>query len=243
VTSLAIRPAPRRIRRRPLARRPRRPPTLAERELLSVAGAVGSPVHDAVGARVGSVEDLVVGWDTDELHPPLAGLLVRARLRRGFVPVEEIARLDDDSVRLRGRLVLHDVLSATGTLALARDVLDRQIVDVDGSDVARVSDLVLGRTPEGIRLVGADVSLRTLARRLGTPSMRRRVAADRVYDWTSVAAFSVRAAEEAGSVLALTRAAGQLRALPAETLEAMLGDLPPGERDRLAAHVAREPRR
>ena len=203
---------------------------------MSVAGAVGSPVHDGAGVRVGSVEDLVVVWSAGEPHPPLAGLLVRARLQHGFVPIEEIARLDDDSVRLRGRLVLHDASPPTGTLALARDVVDRQIVDVDGADVARVSDLVLGRTPDGIRLVGTDVSLRTLARRLGTRSMRRRVSVDRVYEWGSVAAFSMPAGE-AGSVLRLTRAAAQLRALRPEALEAILGDLPPGERDRLAAHV------
>jgi len=232
---------PRRVRRRLLSRRHRRPLPVGAGELLSVAGAVGSPVYDAAGKRVGALHDLVVSWDTGEPHPPLAGVVVRARRSRGFVPAGAIAALEGDSVRLEGSFDPLPVVRGPGMVALAHDVLDRQIVDVDGADVTRVSDLVLGRTPDGIRLVGSDVSARTLVRRLGPPAMRRRVAVARVYDWASVAAFSVRGAGQAGSVLALTSAAAKLGALRPETLEALLGDLPPHERDRLAAHVAPGP--
>lgn len=104
-----------------------------------------------------------------------------------------------------------------------------------------MSDLVLGRFPDGFRLVGADVSVRTLLRRLGPASMRRRVAVERVYDWASVAAFSVRGAGEVGSVLRLTNAAAQLGTLRPDELERLLGDLPPHERLQFAEHLAAKP--
>jgi magnesium transporter len=236
MTSFALRPVPRRARRGPLERR--RPHRVdADAELLSVAGAVGSPVYDGSGARVGTLDDVVVRWDPTEPHPPFAGAIVRARRRRSFVPHAAIADLRRDELRLEGLLEHRPPERQPWLVALAHDVLDRQIVDVDGADVVRVSDLVLGRVPEGLRLLGADVSARTLLRRLGPASLRRRVARERVYDWASVAAFSARGAGEAGSVLHLTNAVARLRERGPAEIDALLADLPAHERAQLAEHA------
>ena len=239
MSSHALRPTLHRIRRRPLSHRRRRKIAVAG-ELISVAGVVGSPVYDDAGRRVGSLHDLVVRWDSGESHPSLWGVVLRSRFRHAFVPASAIAALEPDSLRLTGDFEPRPVERQPGLVALANDVLDRQIVDAGGADIVRVSDLVLGRLPDGIRLVGADVSVRTLLRRLGPAALRRRVAPDRVYDWAGVAAFSVRGPGEAGSVLRLTTAAAELATLRADELELLLGDLPPAERAQLAAHVAGE---
>jgi sporulation protein YlmC with PRC-barrel domain len=204
--------------------------------LLSVAGAVGSPVYDGFGTCVGTLDDVVVRWDPAEPHPPLAGAIVRVRRRRSFVPHAAIAGLLRDEMRLGGPFEHRPPERQPWLVALAHDVLDRQIVDVDGADVVRVSDLVLGRRPDGLRLVGADVSARTLLRRLGPASLRRRVARERVYDWASVAAFSARGAGEASSVLHLTNAAARLRERGPAEVDALLADLPAHERAQLAEH-------
>lgn len=239
MSSHALRPTLRRIKRRPLSHRRRRKVAVAG-ELISVAGVVGSPVYDEAGRRIGSLHDLVVCWNSGEPHPLLWGAVVSARLKHTLVPAAAIAALESDCVRLGGRLEPRAVERQPGLVALANDVLDRQIVDAGGADIVRVSDLVLGRLPDGIRLVGADISARTLLRRLGPAGLRRRVAPERVYDWAGVAAFSVRGPGEAGSVLRLTTAAAQLATLRPDELETLLGDLPPAERAQLTAHVAGE---
>ena len=239
MSSHALRPTLHRIRRRPLSQRRRHVVAVAG-ELISVAGVVGSPVYDEAERRVGSLHDLVVRWDSGESHPLLCGAVVSARLKHTFVPAAAIAALEPACVRLGGHLEPCPVERHAGLVALAHDVLDRQIVDTGGADIARVSDLVLGRLPDGIRLVGADVSARTLLWRLGPAALRRRVARERVYDWAGVAAFSVRGPGEAGSVLRLTTAAAELSALRPDELELLLGDLPPAERAQLAAHIARK---
>jgi len=236
MTNAAIRPVPRRVRRRSLGfHTPRRLETDAE--LLSIAGTVGSGVVDASGKLVGRLDDLVVHWSEDEPHPPLAGAIVRFIVRRAFVPMSSIAELRPEELLLRHTTELRPVERKAWLVALAHDVLDRQIVDVDGSDVKRVSDLLLGRLPGGLRLVGVDVSVRTLLRRLGPASLRRHVATDRVYDWASVAAFSKRGAGEASSVLQLTQALDALRKKGPADLQALLEDLPVGERAKLERHV------
>ena len=239
MTAHALWPAQKRLHRVPLhRRRPRRP--VAEAELLSLAGLVGAPVLDAERRRVGRIVDLVVRWDGGDSHPPLAGVIVSRLRKHAFVAADGIGQLEPDYVQLESTAGHGPVVRAPGLVALAHDVLDRQIVDVDGLEVVRVSDLVLGRVDDGIRLVGADVSQRTLLRRLGPARMRRRVAPDRVFDWASVGAFSVRAAGEAGSVLRLNKAAAQLSKLRPPELEKLLSDLKPGEGRQLGAAIRKK---
>ena len=240
MTLQALRPSLGRISRARLVRRRAHRPVNAQIELLSVAGAVGSPVYDGSGLRVGTLDDLVVRWDPGEPHPPVHAAVVRVHRSRTLMPAAAFASLLPDALRLTGPLEDHPLELESGLVALAHAVIDRQIVDVDGANVVRVSDLVLGRMPDGLRLVGADVSARTLLRRLGPARLRRKVAVERVYDWASVAAFSVRGAGEAGSVLALASAASRLRTFGHAELEALLGDLPAHERDQLTASITRD---
>ena len=236
----AIRRGPKRLRRPAMPHRHRRvvPPGLRSR-LLSVAGAIGAPVVEPSGARIGSLADVLVRWDTGDAHPPVDGVIVRIGRTLSFVNADAIALFSPRRIETAGPFF--PVSSGDpGIVALAHDVLDRQIVDVDGVDIVRVSDLALGVGADGMRLVGVDVSARTLLRRLGPAWLRRRVAVDRQCDWASVGAFSVRAPGEAGSVLKLTEAAGRLAAVEPTELGLLLSDLPPNEGRALGAAVERE---
>ncbi len=61
-------------------------------------------------------------------------------------------------------------------LRLAKDLLDKQIVDTHGAKVVRVNDLQLEETGGQMRLVGADVGLRGLLRRVGGEGVAERAA-------------------------------------------------------------------
>jgi CBS domain-containing protein len=61
-------------------------------------------------------------------------------------------------------------------LRLGRDLLDKQIVDTHGAKVVRVNDLQLEEKGGQLRLVGADVGLRGLLRRMGGERAAERMA-------------------------------------------------------------------
>jgi magnesium transporter len=233
MTAFALRPTPRGLRRRALPRRPHRRVSPDPR-LVSVAGAVGARVHDVDAHLVGVLDDVVIG-SVEDRHPPVAGVMVRVPHGRTFVPIAAVADIRPHAVVLTGPLQGTATARPAGLVALAHDVLDRQIVDVDGADVVRVSDLVLGNDGRGFRLVGVDVSMRTLFRRLGPASLRRCVSPERVYDWTAVGAFSERGADGGSSILHLTSAAADLRRRAPADVAQLLADLPPHERGRLAS--------
>ena len=78
--------------------------------------------------------------------------------------------------RLRNRLeTTPEAQLPTEALRLARDLLDKQIVDTHGAKVVRVNDLQLSDVDGQLRLVGADVGLRGLLRRVGAESLAERV--------------------------------------------------------------------
>jgi len=95
---------------------------------------------------------------------------------------EKVVRWADLAQEI-GHLRLRSRLEATppaqlppDALRLARDLLDKQIVDTHGAKVVRVNDLQLSEVDGQLRLVGADVGLRGLLRRVGAEGVAERIA-------------------------------------------------------------------
>jgi hypothetical protein len=176
--------------------------------LVSVAGITGAPVVHRAGAEVGTLVDLVVRWE-GEPYPPLTGLVVRVGRRLAWVPADTIDELEQRRVVLRSaRVDLRDFARRPNEVKLVDDVIDHQMVDVDGVRVFRAADLFLARVGDGHRLVGADVGFATLLRRLGPARWRARPHPDRVIDWAAIQPFS-----DPGEPVRLSRANSELRKL------------------------------
>ncbi len=204
--------------------------------IVSVAGMIGTPVRDQTGAEVGRLVDVVARLYSEERYPPVTGLVVRVGRRRAFLDAPAIAGVGHGGVTLRtARLDLRDFARRPGEVLLARDVLDHQLVDVDGVQVIRASDLFLAWVGGRALLVGVDVSLQSLLRRIGPRRLRRRPTPDKVIDWDAVAPFSEHST--AGPATVQLRASQQaLRRLRPAELADLLEDLGrPARRELLAA--------
>jgi magnesium transporter len=132
---------------------------------------IGAPVRDPDGRVVAKVSDLLVAADAD--YPSFDALALKPR--KGdtrTVPWSAVQVRDDGGVAL-----LTDLSDAPlfdpppHELSLARQVLDHQIIDVNGVRVVRVNDLQIARANGNYRLVGVDISTAGLLRRLGAGRM------------------------------------------------------------------------
>lgn len=152
---------------------------------MSVAALVGTPVVNTAGDEAGRLVDVVVAGGGD--YPPVIGLVVRIGRRHVWIRARQVAKLGPDEVRLSSaRLDLDDYLRRPGEIRLIEDVLDHQLVDVDGARVVRAADLYLVHTPNGIRLVGVDVGFRTLLRRVRSTRALRHPEPGQVVDWAAI---------------------------------------------------------
>ena len=157
-----------------------------------LSGVVGRPVRDGQGEPIGKVDDLIVA--VGDRYPPVTGLVIQAARRRIFLPWTAVESLDEHGVMLHTRTIDIGVFQQRpNEILLRKDLLDRQIVDIDGRRVVRVNDLRLDEVGGALHLVAVDVGAAGLARRFGFEgSFRtiarglRRPAPERYIDWEDV---------------------------------------------------------
>src|SRR5207245_5643205 len=100
---------------------------------------------DGDGNVLGTLHDLVV---VPLEHPTrIAYLVVRARPADWFIPADTLASITGGAVRLRAGRMDAASLPADSVLLLQRDLLDQQIIDVQGRKVVRVNDVELDAQP------------------------------------------------------------------------------------------------
>lgn len=161
-------------------------------ELISLVGLLGSPIRDIAGKRIGQVDDVVVRWSDGDVHPPVSGITSKVG---DAVALIEIGAADvaQTAVRLRtSRVLVDEAARRPAHIALGRDVLDHQLVDVKNVQVVRAADVYLVITSDGMRVAGVDVSLRAFLRRAFRVRRGFRPPG-RLVDWAELQAFATRA--------------------------------------------------
>jgi magnesium transporter len=162
--------------------------------MLYLSQVLGRPIRDLEGEHVATIKDVVIRLGEDE-HPPVTGFVARYRRRDFFLLRWRIAEFGEQGVRLNSDILdLRPFVRRDGEVLLARDVLDKQLIDVDGKRVVRVNDVQIIEAAGEWRVTGADVSLQGLWRRLapaGFIGTRRPV---EVIDWADVGYLATDAA-------------------------------------------------
>jgi CBS domain-containing protein len=158
--------------------------------VLFLSQIVGRPVRDPADEPVGTIADLIVA--IGDQYPPVTGLVVKNEGRQIFVPWRSVERLDAAGARLRARTIdIGKFQRREDEILLKGDLLDKQIVDIEGRKVIRVNDVSLDKVEGSYRVVAVDVGAAGLLRRLGGPwvtlarNMKLPVAA-RYIDWQDV---------------------------------------------------------
>jgi len=158
--------------------------------LVSVAGLIGRPVRDPEGREIGRLVDIVVRHG-EETYPPVSGLIVKVANRKSFINGARIDKLTPNEIVLSStKINLESFQRRAGESLLDADVLDHQIVDVDGLRVVRTSDLYLAPFDKEIRVIGVDISFMSFLRRLFPGSLARRPTPDHIIDWAAVASLT-----------------------------------------------------
>ncbi len=131
-----------------------------------VSEIINKPVLDQKGEEIGRLKDIVIS--PGEPFPAVSALIVAAGRTIYLIPW--------DIVNLFNRRVISvNVISSQlapasvvpSDILIGRDMLDKQIVDINGAKLVRVNDLELGDVSGKLCLVAADIGLRGILRRLG----------------------------------------------------------------------------
>jgi CBS domain-containing protein/sporulation protein YlmC with PRC-barrel domain len=157
--------------------------------LISASGLITRPVRATDASIVGRVADTVIRWDAGD-YPKVSGLIVRIGFRRSFLPIANISNISSDGVTLSStKFDLRDYQRRDGEFLANDDMIDHQLLDVDGARVVRASDLYLTKMARSYYVVAVDVSFRSFLRRVLPGSAGRAATPGKVIDWAGIQSF------------------------------------------------------
>jgi MgtE intracellular N domain/CBS domain len=157
--------------------------------VLHLSLVLGAPLRERDGERLGKVEDLIVRLG-EVGYPPITGFLVRVAGRGSYLPAELVRDIGPDGVVLhKARLDLRRFERRPEEVLLGEDVLDHQLINVDGARLVRANEIELARVEGWWRVVGVDTGPRGGLRRLLPKRLGRRVAPGEFLDWASIEPF------------------------------------------------------
>jgi CBS domain-containing protein len=158
--------------------------------VLHLSLVLGGQVRDANGLRLGKVDDLIVRLGSDD-YPPVTGALATIAGRAVFVPAELITEISPGFVTTgEPRLDLQPFRRRPQEVLLKEDVLDRQLINVDGARLVRTNEIEIARLEGWYRVVGVDTGPRGLFRRLIPRRFAATIQAGSFLDWASVEPFT-----------------------------------------------------
>jgi magnesium transporter len=136
---------------------------------------IGRPVADVSGRQIGTLSDLIAATQNHIAHPLIVAMAVRTDGSQILIPVSAATVLIAPAIPLKYRLKdLPAFEPAKDDLFLARDVLDKPVIDINGVRAVRVKDLELTRVDNDIYVANVTVCGDGRARRLWNFLGRRR---------------------------------------------------------------------
>jgi CBS domain-containing protein len=119
------------------------------------------PITDRGGASIGRLSDVIVRLRGAD-QPVVTGLVAAVGARKVFVPIEQVASLDEpgrsgDQLRLTSaKLDLRPFDRRGGEVLLRADVLGHRLIDVESAQLIRAGDLELARRDEAWVVTAVD---------------------------------------------------------------------------------------
>ena len=151
-------------------------PRIATR--VSLTAILGAPVTDPEGHLCGKLKDIAV--TTGPEGGKVAGLVLKTRAGLALVPSEEVMETPAGTLEVRSAEALAPLKEEGNYLFLQQDLVDRQIIDINGRKVVRVNDVDLEWMGSGavhlLRVAEVEVGLRGAFRRVFKGVLPRRAA-------------------------------------------------------------------
>ena len=132
-------------------------------------------IHNITGSVIGKLNDLIIDFNSPK--PTVKTIEIKNGRRLSYVSSDFLEIHKDSSEKYSIKLNTNSINVMPlpeDEFLLARDFLDKQIVDINGKKVERVNDVRIGVINEKWNVVAVDIGLRGLLRRLGVeyPAIR-----------------------------------------------------------------------
>lgn len=193
-----------------------------------LSSVIGRSVINSNGDHIGILRDLIM--IPGEVFPEVSHIVIKSRKGIKTLPWSEVT-LFTHVVISTGSIKpprLDTYLPVDGDILVKRDLLDKQIVDVDGAKVVRVNDIKLGKLNKKLCIFSVDIGFRGLLRRLGYERFGERFAQaiNRDIPHSEISWEYVQPLEANSSKLALNIARNQMNEMHPADLADIIENIP-----------------
>ena len=136
----------------------------------------GKLVTDTDGERIGTLVDLVASFQPNIPRPVIVAIVVKRKGKELIISCSDVIVLIAPAIPIKESF--QDIKSyqpAEDDLFLVHDVLDKQIIDINGVRVVRVNDLELVRVNGKYVVSNVDISGIGILRRIGLAKVTQRL--------------------------------------------------------------------
>jgi magnesium transporter len=139
---------------------------------------IGKTVTDVDGKKLGALKDVIARQLAELSHPVVEALVIRQKGTLINIPYTVVAVLISPAIALKCRSEeIRPYTPVEDDIYLARDVLDKQIIDTEGARVVRVNDLELLRANGKFLVSNVDIGGLGILRRVGLGNAAKNMAA------------------------------------------------------------------
>ncbi len=144
--------------------------------MIYISEIIGKDVWDAYGARVGTCTDILAGI-SEKQFPPVVAIQVRGKDNGiQLITASQIGTLYPGVALNVPQTKVSEYTKTGNELYLNKQILDHQIVDMEGRRVVRVNDIQIAFSKNEYVLTGVDVGNLGLLRRLGLENFYLKIA-------------------------------------------------------------------
>ncbi len=193
-----------------------------------LSSVIGRSVINFKGEQIGILRDLIMV--PGEVFPEVSHIVIKCRKGLKTLPWGEVSLFTHVVISTGSNTPqqLHTFDPDAKDILVKRDLLDKQIVDVDGAKVVRVNDIKLGNLNHKLCIFSVDIGFRGLLRRLGYERFGEQVATllKRNIPHNEISWEYVQPLEANSSKLALNIARDQMNELHPADLADILENIP-----------------
>lgn len=187
-------------------------------------------VYDELNYYIGKLVDIYV--TTDNGYPRAIGYKIKTRREIGNYEFRTIDVYNDNGKYIIKVVQVKDIIPRKYSYLLSKNLLDKDIVDVNGKKIVRVSDLKIVKTNGYLTVVGVESGTLAIARKIGVEkaikcvySVFKKTPKQNIISWESVQSL-----EMVDSSLKLTTPYNKLSRLHPADVAKIVEDLSPEDR-------------
>ena len=123
-------------------------------------------VIDIEGNKIGKFKDFIVSVNV--VYPLVKAVSIRTSNKKDIIiPWEDVDSINKE-IKLKIKFTdIKEYKIKNRDIKIADEVLDKQVVDLEGKKIKRINDLQFATSHGYYRLIGADISFKGILRRLG----------------------------------------------------------------------------